>query len=170
MRGFVWYQLMPLNTKNKDGFSLIELLVVMIILGILATLITGNFMTSLKTAHDAARKIDLENIQKALESYYADNSAYPATLTFGDELSVTNSEGVKRVYMVKIPNDPKSGSYEYASTDGTSYSLYACLENTGQILSTVSVNNTMVCPINCKDTGNNAIPCVFGVSSSNITP
>ncbi|PIP15252.1 hypothetical protein COX47_00635, partial [Candidatus Roizmanbacteria bacterium CG23_combo_of_CG06-09_8_20_14_all_35_49] len=57
---------------NRKAFTLIELLLVIIILGVLATLIIGNFFTSLKKGRDARRKGDLEQIQRALEMYYED--------------------------------------------------------------------------------------------------
>lgn len=114
--------------KAHKGFSLIELMIVIFILGILTSLIAGNFLTSLKKGRDARRKADLQEIQKALEMYYENNKKYPTDLSFGLPLS----DGSK-TYMQKIPKDPKSPTCEYKYvTDVTRsyYYLLATIENT----------------------------------------
>ncbi len=154
----------------KKGFTLIELLIVIIILGVLAALITGNFITSLEKGRDAQRKSDLESLQRALELYYEDNSAYPTSnfLATG-----TLSNGTK-VYMERTPSDPSQGQsylYQFAA-DGSSYQLYACLENDQQILPYTSVNvpGNFTCNTQCFDKSNNKVKCVWGISSGNTTP
>ena len=154
---------------NRKGFTLIELLIVIIILGVMASLITGNFFTSLKKGRDTKRKADLEQIQRALEMYYEDKKTYPTTeLTFGDPL-IDSVSG--KIYMQKVPNDPTSGKdYEYVSTDGTDYKIFACLENNQQMLPYLSTGSTLDC-VACQDKdGNPVAECVWGVSSSNISP
>lgn len=157
---------------NKKGFTLVELLIVIMILGILAALITGNFFTSLKKGRDAKRKGDLEQIQRALEMYYEDKKAYPLALTFGGKLCETATCGAsEKVYMQKVPDDPISGKdYQYLSTTGTDYKLFACLENNLQILPYESTGSTLVCG-NCRNPGDTAdVECILGISSSNISP
>ncbi|MFA6533011.1 MAG: prepilin-type N-terminal cleavage/methylation domain-containing protein [Patescibacteria group bacterium] len=157
---------------NRKGFTLIELLVVIMILGILAALITGNFFTSLKKGRDAKRKGDLEQIQRALEMYYEDKRTYPLALTFGGKLCETVACGAsEKVYMQKVPNDPISGKdYEYLSTTGTDYKLFACLENNLQLLPYESTGSTLTCG-NCRNTADTAdVECILGISSSNISP
>ncbi|MEK7633703.1 MAG: prepilin-type N-terminal cleavage/methylation domain-containing protein [Patescibacteria group bacterium] len=163
---------------NKKGFTLIELLLVIIILGVLSALITGNFFTSLKKGRDAKRKADLEQTQRALEMYYEDKKVYPLTtaLTFGSALCETSAcVGTEKVYMQKVPNDPISGKdYQYLSSDGTSYKLFACLENNQQMLPYISsgyTNTTMTSCGPCQDsTGATVNNCIWGVSSSNVSP
>jgi len=162
--------------SESNGFTLIELLVVIIIMGIIAAVITGNFFTSLKKGRDARRKADLEQVQKSLEMYYEDKKAYPtaaagAGFPFGRQFCETSTcDGTEKVYMQKVSDDPVGGrNYLYASTDGKSYQLYACLENDQQILPYTSTSS-LSCTTNCKDTSNNSIPCLWGVSSSNINP
>ena len=154
---------------NKKAFTLIELLLVIVILGILAALISGNFITSLKKGRDAKRKGDLEQTQRALEMYYEDKKAYPLTaaLVFGTPLSDPVSG---KVYMQKVPNDPVSGkNYEYLSGTGTDYKLFACLENNLQILPYQSSDYSLTCG-NCKNQAGGTVVCIWGVSSSNISP
>ena len=155
---------------NKKGFTLIELLIVIMILGVLAALITGNFFTSLKKGRDAKRKADLEQITRALEMYYEDKRAYPSSsdVSFGSVLTDLDSG---KIYMQKLPNDPNSGSYGYETdATGTYYKLYACLENTLQILPYTSSPSTFTCSKNCKNQVDTTVPCIWGISSSNTTP
>jgi len=158
---------------NRKAFTLIELLLVIIILGVLATLIIGNFFTSLKKGRDARRKGDLEQIQRALEMYYEDKKAYPVTagLTLGGKLCENNPCGASdKVYMQKVPNDPISGkNYEYLSADGTDYKLFACLENDQQILPYESSGYSLTCG-NCKNQAGGTVVCIWGISSPNVNP
>lgn len=160
----------------KKGFTLIELLIVIILLGVLAALITGNFITSLKKGRDAKRKGDLEQIQRALEMYYEDKKVYPTALSFGTSLCETvDCLSGEKIYMQKLPDDPISGKdYEYLSADGSNYKIFACLENNQQMLPYVSTGytiSTMTSCSSCKDSaGTTVANCVWGVSSSNITP
>lgn len=154
---------------NKKAFTLIELLIVIIILGFMAALITGNFLTSLKKGRDAKRKADLEQIQRALEMYYEDKKVYPLGTSFAFNAPLTDSVSGK-IYMQKIPNDPKSGSYEYKTdTNGTYYKLYACLENDQQILPYESSGYSITCG-NCKNQAGTGVPCIWGISSTNTNP
>jgi type II secretion system protein G len=67
--------------KGKKGFTLIELLIVIVIIGILAGIIIGIVGTSATNkAKDASNKANIHEIQTALETYFTDNNAYPATL------------------------------------------------------------------------------------------
>lgn len=158
---------------NRKAFTLIELLIVIVILGVLAALITGNFFTSLKKGRDAKRKADLEQISRALETYYEDKNAYPLTadLTFGEKLCETSAcAGTEKVYMQKVANDPTlSKSYEYLSADGTDYKLFACLENNLQILPYESSDYSITCG-DCKNQAGADVACVWGISSTNISP
>lgn len=165
--------------RNKKAFTLLELLIVMIILGILAVMIMGNFFTSLKKGRDAKRKGDFEQVQKALEMYYEDKKAYPLFKIFdspgyqlcGNGLVAPNSSCAagEKAYMLKVPNDPVSGrSYEYVSA-GSDYRLYACLENNLQILPYESTGYSLTCG-DCNNQAGTGVPCIWGISSSNISP
>ncbi|QQG43936.1 MAG: type II secretion system protein GspG [Candidatus Roizmanbacteria bacterium] len=146
--------------KNRlKGFTLLELMIVIAILGILASFISGNLINSLKKGRDARRKSDLEQIQRALELYYEDNKSYPALITAGSQ--ITHPSVANKVYMQRVPDDPASNNdYTYVSS-GTNYKIYSCIENTndnGPGVTTYSVT--------CGDCGN----CKYGVSSSNTLP
>ncbi len=130
-----------MNTK-KSGFTLIELMVVMVILGMLAVLISGNFFNSLKRGRDTRRKTDIQNIQKAFEVYYEDMGRFPPDDILG-ETKVCYHNGTsydcdRKVYMQTLPTDPSIGTYVYETDpEGTYYKLYSCIENEKDISSGV---------------------------------
>lgn len=125
--------------KKLPGFTLIELLVVFAILGILTVIGIGNFQNTRIKARDITRKSDILAISKSLEAYVNDHRAYPlsdngqlvceppnTTCDFGDSFQDPNGT----LYMAKLPQDPViSNTYVYIS-NGTTYTIYAALENT----------------------------------------
>lgn len=165
---------------GNRGFTLLELMVVIIILGVLAALISGNFFTSLQKGRDARRKADLEQIQRALELYYEDKKVYPNFDIFATanlklcETKIAASCGSEKVYMQNIPNDPTSGkTYKYVNSTTQSYGLYACMENTLQILPYISTNfGSFSCTTQCKkqDGTPTTTGCIWGISDSNSLP
>lgn len=63
---------------NRKGFTLIEVMVVLSIIGILVAILVLNFDESRKQSRDQARKSDLQAMQLAIETYKAQNGSYPA--------------------------------------------------------------------------------------------
>jgi len=117
-------KLAKMKHLNK-GFTMIELIVVIAILGLLSTVGLVSFRTAQIKGRDAQRKNDLSQIQKALELYSNDHQSYPDSLpAAGSSWQDEN----KTLYMKEIPEDPKFGAYPYSS-DGSFYLLYARLEN-----------------------------------------
>ena len=66
------------KTINKKGFSLIELLVVISIIGVLSAVLVANFMGMRERARDAQKIQDLYAVKNALRMYYNDHQSYPA--------------------------------------------------------------------------------------------
>jgi len=113
--------------KNKRGFTLVELLVVISIIAILATLLMANFIGVRQRGRDGQRKSNLFQVQSALELYRSDAGNYPDTASFPACGSAITANGT--IYMTKVPCDPLGGDYTYTSADGSTYTIYACLEN-----------------------------------------
>lgn len=141
-------------------------MIVIAIMGVLASLISGNFITSLKKGRDARRKADLEQVQRALEMYYEDNKIYPTSLDFSGGGALCHPDGCNtKIYMQKLPNDPVSGNnYMYVS-DGSYYKLYSCIENS--LDQGPGVKQTGY-GVSCGSGRCN--PCRYGISSPNTTP
>ncbi|MBI3759088.1 MAG: type II secretion system major pseudopilin GspG [Deltaproteobacteria bacterium] len=113
---------------SHGGFTLIELMVVILIIGLLATIVVQN----LKGATDKAKKIkaqaDISAIKTALDRYYLDNSSYPssdqglATLVSAPQNGKIPADYPTGGYIEKIPTDPWGNPYVYQS-DGDTYLL-----------------------------------------------
>jgi type II secretion system protein G len=137
--------------KFQRGFTLIELVVVIAIIGVLAGFLVSNFMNAREKARDSQRKSDVKQIQKALEVYRQDNNQFPTTLPSPSSCwsSLTSCAG--NVYMSKFPKEPvktnsSDGSpvsyYYKPGTTGVyrlSYTLSTCIENVGD-------TDTVTCP------------------------
>lgn len=120
-------------TKRQAGFTLLELLIVVVIIGILALIIVPGLSKGPKRSRDARRKADLRGVKSALETYYNDNANYPAGNYAGLGPYLVTA------YLPSLPQDPKSGNPDYIYTPApsgcaigacTSYVLDATLENT----------------------------------------
>ncbi len=157
---------------NQKAFTLMELMVVIAILGVLTTLMTGNFLTSIKRSRDAQRRNDLTAIQRALEMYYEDNKGYPATASVVFGSAFCHPAGcTTKTYMQKLPNDPISGRvYQYVSGITSTYAIYACLENKQSIVTAYTGAAEFCTPTSCKDKNDTLQRCIWAVSDSNSLP
>lgn len=97
--------------SRKAGFSLAELMVVIVIIGLLATLVVPNVVKRLATAFTGKAKADITSIAGALDEYYINNGGqWPDTL----EVLVTPDEnGHTYLKSRKLPVDPWKNEYGY---------------------------------------------------------
>ncbi len=108
------------NTINQRGFTLIELMVVIVILGILATLIVPNIMDTPDEAKQAKATVDISAIETALKMYKLHNGSYPTTQQ-GLQALVERPEGANNwkdggyLEKGKAPKDPWKNDYIYLS-------------------------------------------------------
>lgn len=122
------------QANYRQGFTLIELMVSITIVGILVALSTSAFLGAKRSARDAERKADLEDIRSALEISRSDCGLYPpdAEVVPGSVFDYTCG-GTNNVYMSLVPNDPLNGSrgylYKYTRVTNSTYRLCAYLEN-----------------------------------------
>ncbi|HCX81340.1 MAG: type II secretion system protein GspG [Curvibacter sp. RIFCSPHIGHO2_12_FULL_63_18] len=99
------------------GFTLIELMVVLVIIGVLAALIVPNVLDRADDARVSAAKTDIANLHQALKLYKLDNQRYPSQEQGLQALVLKPTNGVVpanwRPYVDKLPNDPWGRAYLY---------------------------------------------------------
>lgn len=121
-----------INRSRSRGFTLIEIMVVMVILGLLVALVAPNIMGRGDDARVTSTKAQLRQISNALDLYRMDNSHYPSTEqglealvekpTGSPEPSNWNEEG----YLDTVPTDPWGNEYQYVQPGSEGpYDLYS---------------------------------------------
>ncbi len=113
----------PTSPKPVTGFTLLEVMFVVVILGILGALIIPNFIGRPDEARVTAARIDIQQIANALELYRLDNGYYPSTEQ-GLQALVSKPSGYPEPrrwnqdgYLKKTPVDPWDEPYLYFSKD-----------------------------------------------------
>ncbi len=115
---------MRIRTRaSMGGFTLVEVMVVVVILGILGALIVPNIIGRPDEARATAARADIQSIANALELYRLDNGVYPST-DQGLEALVSEPSGYPEPrrwspdgYLKKLPKDPWDEPYLYFSED-----------------------------------------------------
>lgn len=132
--------------SRRDGFTMIELLIVIALIMILSAIGLGSFTISTTRSYDSQRKSDINQISKALESFNNDVNRYPLSDAQGNILCyqkdgsvITNPscsgskltiriDGIVTSYIL-MPSDPdRSNKYIYES-DGSTFALYTYIQN-----------------------------------------
>ena len=107
--------------NRKSGFTLIEVLVVVAILGILAAIVVPRIMDRPDEAKRVAAKADIGALQQALKLYRLDNGFYPSTdqglqaLVQRPTTQPTPNNWKQGGYLERLPQDPWGGDYQYLS-------------------------------------------------------
>ncbi len=116
---------------QQKGFSLIEIMVVLAIMGLLAAIVAPNVMEALGKGKDRKVQADFKNIETALKMYKMDNGFYPTTEQGLDALVGKPSGSPEprsypsEGYMPRLPKDPWQFDYIYLSPgDGRPYDIY----------------------------------------------
>jgi general secretion pathway protein G len=107
----------PPSRRRARGFTLIELMVVLVIIGVLAALIVPNVLERAEDARVTAARTDVNNLMQALKLYKLDNQRYP-TSEQGLQALITKPSAPPvpanwKPYLEKLPNDPWGRPYQY---------------------------------------------------------
>ncbi|HET9398326.1 MAG TPA: type II secretion system major pseudopilin GspG [Sphingomicrobium sp.] len=102
--------------RGENGFTLVELMVVIVIIGLLATVVLINVLPSQDKAMQTKARADIATLEQAMEMYRLDNFSYPADLNAlvqppaGADATRYRSGG----YIKKLPSDPWNRPYQLA--------------------------------------------------------
>jgi general secretion pathway protein G len=101
----------------QAGFTLIELMVVLVIIGVLAALIVPNVLDRADDARSTAARTDVNNLMQALKLYRLDNQRYPTSEQGLQALVARPTTGPTppnwKPYLERLPNDPWGRAYQY---------------------------------------------------------
>jgi len=131
---------MKVSLKKQQGFTIIELLIVIVVIGILAALVLNAFGNIQERARDTERRSDINGLHAQLELFYQDTGAYPIgtaapTAPTEAELIAAFEDSTASNLSTELLVDPNEGAintgndYTYAPVaDGSSYDLSTTLE------------------------------------------
>ncbi len=147
--------------ESSEGFTLLEILIAISIIGILSVFGMTAYTNSLNTGRDARRRADLEQIKSALEMFRSDsiNSRYPLNTEGLDILETGNPR------YLNVPLDPRDGlNYAYyASNNGSDYALGTNLEGTSPgcdpVIDGIHINGSF--SFICGDYNGGTAPCDY---------
>jgi general secretion pathway protein G len=111
----------PRKLGRPQGFTLIEVMIVVVILGILASIVVPRIMDRPDDARIAKARVDIRSISSALELYRLDNFGYPTTEQGLVALSSKPTSGPPPKnwknggYLDRMPSDPWGNAYQYLS-------------------------------------------------------
>jgi general secretion pathway protein G len=102
---------MIIDYKKKDGFTLIEIMVVLIIIAIMASFVVPSVINRPDQARFTKVKNDILTIESALDLYKLDNGAYPSN----DKGLEALIEDEDNLYLKRLPLDPWNEPYQYSN-------------------------------------------------------
>lgn len=130
-----------IDSKYKAGFTIVELLIVIVVIAILAAISIVAYSGIQQRGRDSQRKSDIATIVKSLEMYYIDNGKYPpgsctsgASCTIGSSWSTTADDSWPNLathlvpkYISSLPADPvsKPGASPLLSTGNYNYAYFS---------------------------------------------
>ena len=115
--------------RSRSGFTLVELMVVIVIIGLLAAIVTPRYLNSLEKGKSAAARAQIKSFQTALTGFYVDQGFYPETLnaliTNPGDSRIENYPPGGYLDTTQLPMDPWGNEYLYVApgTNSPDYDL-----------------------------------------------
>ncbi len=145
--------MISLKKKGSSGFTIVELLIVIVVIGILAALVVTTYNGIQQKARDTERKTDINAIHSQVEAYQAQNGKYPSlaqinetganagwrsanlkgldTAAYADPKSPTNTQLAGAVTANQYSYEVLPAACDNSATDCTSYTMTAKMEQSG---------------------------------------
>lgn len=98
---------------SRNAFTLIELLIVVAIISILASIAVPNFMEAQARSKVSRARTDMRTLATALETYVVDNNRYPPNWEYGGERLTPSNLSSPISYLTSLPSDPFRTSFDY---------------------------------------------------------
>jgi general secretion pathway protein G len=116
----LWRLKQATKRKREEGFTLVELMVVIVIIGLLATIVVINVMPAQDTARVRKAEADVATLEQGVEMYRLNRMNYP---TSADGLQALVAQG----FIKRLPEDPWGNPYHYAAPgrDGQPFDIYS---------------------------------------------
>lgn len=115
--------LLVIMWAKKSGFTIVELLIVIVVIAILAAITIAAYSGMQNRAKDSSADAGISQIKKAMELYKVDNDAYPAVCTADN--SGCSADLLAAPLAAYLPTFPSSYSiYQYVRGSATSYAIY----------------------------------------------
>jgi len=141
--------------RKQQGFTIVELLIVIVVIGILAALVITTFNGIQQKARDTERQTDIKALHGQVEAYYAQNGKYPSLANMNDQSGATSFYATQLKGLDKEAfRDPKGGtSYALTGTAGADHYAYivtpaACDNGTGGDCTAYTLTATLEGAIN----------------------
>jgi general secretion pathway protein G len=116
------------TTSKQRGFTIVELLIVIVVIGILAALVITTFSGIQQKARDTERQTDIKAIYSQIEAYYAQNGKYPALGNLNDNTwRSSNMKGLDKEAL----RDPRNSSYQLVGALAANVYSYAVFASDG---------------------------------------
>ena len=127
--------------SKQSGFTIVELLIVIVVIGILAGLVITTFTGIQQKARNTERQTDIKAIHGQVEAYYAQNGRYPTRANMND--ATWRSSNMKGLDAEAL-KDPKGSAQTLAATPAASTYAYAVFASDG---TTACDNTTTDCAV-----------------------
>ena len=138
--------------KRQSGFTIVELLIVIVVIGILAALVITTYSGIQAKARNSKRQVDLQSLQTQIEAFYSQNGFYPSLTDMnGTAWRATNMKSLD-VGALTDPSNPTSNtlvtapvakSYAYAVTDNSNASCETADTNCAKYTLTATYEGTV---------------------------
>lgn len=115
-------------TRKQEGFTIVELLIVIIVIGILAGLVIATFTGIQQKARNTERQTDIKTLHGQVEAYFAQNGKYPSLANMNDTTwRASNMKGLDPDAL----KDPRGDAQQLVAAPGTDVYAYAVTASDG---------------------------------------